>query len=295
MSVAKTMAEHLVETLSREIDGHVGLINECLSIYLTNYPYQTAALLEVAEYSVGSPGHRWRPVLFIKAYKSLSPQRDLDPVLPLACAIEFIHTASIIFDDLPSMDNATLRRGKRPCHVEFGEARAILAACWLLDVAQHLTHEFSLSNAAIDPEPLLRLTKNEMMQGQVLDLSQGRMTEAQVLEMYRQKSGALYALSASLPAYILGLTEVAEHLNDFGNYLGIAYQLSDDIHDCTDTAEVIGKDVGQDCGKNTVPRLFGIDRAIELRREYKNRAVAALERTPIRAEDFIDLVEKICL
>ena len=292
----QAMAKHTVNHLDSEIQARVNLINESLLNYLASYPYQTTGLLEAASYAVSSPGHRWRPVLLLKINELLSRQDNISHVLPVACAIEFIHSASVILDDLPAMDDATLRRGKKPCHLEFGQANTMLAALWLCDVAQHLIHELQLSNRTLstDLENFLRRTKNEMMQGQVSDLSQGQMTEVQILEMCRQKSGALYAFSASVPAHLLGLTEAAGHLSDFGNCLGIAYQISDDIHDCTDVAEEIGKDVGQDCAKSTIPRIYGIEKAITMRDDYKNRAIAAVERTPIATSDIIDLIEQIC-
>lgn len=279
-----------------EIGERITLINERLFNYLAAYPYQTPGLFEAAVYSVKSPGHRWRPILLLKIYESLSGVDDSNVVLPVACAVEFVHTASVILDDLPAMDDATLRRGKKPCHLEFGEARAILAAHWLCDVAHHLIHEFQLGNnmPSADPDNLLRLVKNEMMQGQLSDLLQGGLTEDQILKVYRQKSGALYGFTASVPAYLLGLTREAEHLNEFGNLLGIAYQISDDIHDCTDVAEEIGKDVNQDFAKSTIPRVHGVEKAITMRDDYKNRAVAALDLTPAATGPVIDLVEKIC-
>ena len=124
-------------TCKLELTADIRRVNSLLPQELHNYPHQTEQLLEAAEYAVAGPGHRWRPILFTRIYEKLSDKAQSSKALSVACAIEFLHTASLILDDLPSADDATLRRGKQPCHLEFGEARAILAALWLCDVAQH--------------------------------------------------------------------------------------------------------------------------------------------------------------
>ena len=147
----------------------------------------------------------------------------------------------------------------------------------------------------MDLEGLFRETKNEMMKGQILDLEQETLTEDRIIEKYRLKSGALYAFTASAPAHLLRLPELARHLSAFGNYLGIAYQCSDDIFDQTGSAEVLGKDVRKDANKSTIPALLGLRKAAEIRDYYKLRAINELSNIPAPIDDLIELVEQICL
>jgi geranylgeranyl pyrophosphate synthase len=178
--------------------------------------------------------------------------------------------------------------------MKFGQARAILAALWLCDVAQSLLHEWCLNNKiAIDLEESFRSIKNNMMTGQVLDLEYNSPTLTELIEKNRLKSGALYGFTASLPANILGLRQAVAPLNDFGNYLGVAYQISDDIQDCTALKTDVGKDVDQD--DRTIPRLFGLEKAIELKEQYKEKALMTVRQVINPVVDIASIVEKICL
>lgn len=168
-SMSQTNATHRAEAVN-----WLPLMGRILEKALSEYPHQTDEIREAALYSVGAPGHRWRPILMLTIFDRLSRTKDFPAVMPLACAVEFLHTASIILDDLPAMDDATLRRGKEPCHVKFGQPLAILTACWLCDVAQHSVHvaaRRASPDCSVDLEDLFRATKNEMMRGQALDLN----------------------------------------------------------------------------------------------------------------------------
>ncbi len=126
-------------------------------------------------------------------------------------------------------------------------------------------------------------------------MEQKNLVEDHIIEKYRLKSGALYAFTASAPAHFLRLPELASHLSAFGNYLGIAYQCSDDIFDQTGSAEVLGKDVGKDNSKSTLPGLLGLRKTTEIRDYYKQRAINELSNIPAPIDDLIELVEQICL
>jgi geranylgeranyl pyrophosphate synthase len=281
-----------------QLDPETIRLNSQLLEYLRDYTHRTDELYEAAVYSVDSPGHRWRPILFMRIYDKLDAKAELSNVLSIACAIEFLHTASLILDDLPSADDATLRRGKQPCHLKFSEARAILTALWLCDLAQDLIHKFSISrtkNAGVDLEGLFRETKNAMMKGQILDLEQETLAEDHIIEKYKLKSGALYAFTASAPAHLLRQPELAKHLSAFGYYLGIAYQCSDDVFDQTGSSEALGKDVGKDQNKSTIPALLGLKKAAEIRDYYKQIAINELSKLPAPTDDLVELVEQICL
>jgi geranylgeranyl diphosphate synthase, type II len=271
-------------------------LNHNLAKFIDEYPFQTSELVKAAHYAVGTRGHRWRPLLLFELYDLIcSDSRQYD-ILPIACAIEYIHTASIILDDLPIMDDGLLRRGKKACHLVFGQAGTILAALWLCDIAQHLIHNFqNKNNLKIDLENELRAVKNEMSKGQVIDLEQTNLNEEQIIEKYRLKSGALYGFTASLPAHLLKLSKLAKHLSAFGNFLGIAYQCSDDVHDQVDSTEILGKDVHKDDDKSTLPNLVGIEKTIEIRDFYKFKAINELSNIPRPVDNLINLVERICV
>jgi geranylgeranyl diphosphate synthase, type II len=270
--------------------------NELLLLNLSQYRHSTPELLEAATYAVSSPGHRWRPLLFLHIWNRVTERREnADGHLGLVTAIEYVHTASIVLDDLPAMDDGTLRRGQVPCHIKFGQARAILAAIWLCEVAQSLIQEWRSNNEiTVDLDEMFKSIKIEMMKGEILDLEgSSDATISELIEKSRLKSGALYGFTASLPANILGLQKTAASLNDFGNYLGIAYQISDDIQDCIATKTEVGKDVGQD--ERTIPRLFGLGKATELKEHYKEKALMKVQQVINPIEDIANIVEKICL
>jgi geranylgeranyl pyrophosphate synthase len=227
----------------------------------------------------------------VRIYNKFAQETLKTDVLAIACAIEFVHTASIILDDLPCMDDGKIRRGRTACHLVFGESRATAAALWLCDVAQHLLH-----NAAkdVDLENLFREIKAEMMKGQVLDLEGKNLTKDEIIAKYRMKSGALYAFMASAPALMHDNPDAANALSAFGNYLGIAYQISDDIHDQLGSVATLNKDVHKDVNKDTIPGLVGLKKAAQMRDAYRLEAINKLSALPAAFEDLIQIAEEIC-
>src|SRR5579871_2718310 len=194
LTVSKSSQKAFTNTFVK----HRDLINQALFDCLFAYPFKNDRISEAACYSVRAGGHRWRPVLFLQLYELLAARASAS-VVPIACSIEFVHTASIILDDLPAMDDAALRRGAKTCHLKFDQATALMAAFWLCDVAQHQLCEyerFSHKNGRNDLGERLRFTKNEMMHGQALDLHPRASAEKDILEICRLKSGALYAFTA---------------------------------------------------------------------------------------------------
>src|SRR5688500_8982071 len=124
-------------SFERTIRGIKREINANLNDSVSGYPYKTRELFSAAQFVIKGGGHRWRPILFLMIYRRLNFEGQYQRLLPVASAIELLHNSSIVLDDLPAMDNGTLRRGKKTCHLMFGEARAILTAFWLCDIAQH--------------------------------------------------------------------------------------------------------------------------------------------------------------
>ncbi|HJP91772.1 MAG TPA: polyprenyl synthetase family protein [Pyrinomonadaceae bacterium] len=285
------MASNQVKTFRSQLEVEARSFDSTLTYYLEHYPYPASQLYEAATYSVAPPAHRWRPILFVRVYNKFARETSETDVFAIACAIEFLHTASIILDDLPCMDDGKIRRGRVACHLVFGESRAIAAALWLCDVAQHLLH-----NAAkdVDLENLFRETKTEMMKGQVLDLEGKNLPKDEIIAKYRMKSGALYAFTASAPALMHNNADAANTLSAFGNYLGIAYQISDDIHDQVDSVATLSKDVHKDVDKDTIPGLLGLKKAAQMRDAYRLEATNKLSALPLVFEDLIQLAEEIC-
>ena len=261
-------------------------LESTLRNYLHGYPHKSPQLLESSLYAVGSPGQRWRPMLFLAIYEALSGHPATVEIQAVACSIEYLHTASIVLDDLPAMDDAHSRRGGKSCHVQFSSAQSILTALYLCDVAEHWIHEFaSPLSAPSDIEDLFRSAKSKMMLGQIEDLQAEKNSIKDLIETCRLKSGSLYALAASMPAYILGLTHIIDQLTAFGNCLGIAYQISDDIRD-----QVLD---GADRRRNTIPRLYGIQTARDLLIQYKRESIQLLP-TISGLRIILELVENIC-
>lgn len=284
------------QPLKNQTQKLISLIDTEITRCLRKYPHRTDELLETALYCVGSGGHRWRPLLFLKIWEKLKPRSQQSSVLSIACGIEILHSASIILDDLPSMDDALMRRGRKTSHLEFNEARAILTACWLCDVAQHCIHDFQLQGlfkGGSDLEDEFRRTKNRLMQGQLRDLETTADSEKEILKTYELKSGAFYGFVASAPAKSFGMNELAIHLEKFGKCLGIAYQISDDIADQTATSTQLGKDVHKDDAKPTLPKKCGIDRAVALRKLYYDKSIAELKHLPGSTDDLIELTARI--
>ncbi len=237
-------------------------------------------------YSVFAGGKRLRPliVLFSGEVAGGSP----DDLLPAACAVEMVHTYSHIHDDLPAMDDDDLRRGKPTCHRVFGEAIAILAGDALL------TRAFELLGQASAPaerriELVLVLSRaagtSGMVGGQVLDLAaEGEaLDEARLDAIHRKKTAALFSACAEIGA--LSATadrEMRLRLARFGEALGLAFQIVDDLLDETGTLEETGKRVRKDRGrrKMTYPVLLGVERSWAKARHWTDQAVAVLDGLP---------------
>jgi len=238
---------------------------------------------QAMRYSLFAGGKRLRPILALAAAEAVGG-RMVD-ALPLACSLELIHTYSLIHDDLPAMDNDDLRRGKPTCHKIFGEALAILAGDGLLAEAFHLLTRPDLMSD-ISPKRRLRAIHQVaqaagslgMIGGQVMDIAvQGREVDAHLLEyIHSHKSGALITASVGAGA-IIGGASAREYkaLIGYGEKLGLAFQVIDDLLDVQGEEEKIGKAVRKDQakGKATYPALFGI---AESRRQAEDLVRQAL-------------------
>lgn len=243
------------------------------------------ALRAAMEYSLLAGGKRLRPTLCLTA-ASLCGQRDEASILPFAAAIEMIHTYSLIHDDLPAMDNDDLRRGKPSSHKMFGEAMAILAGDALLTDA----FAFMCSTSAA-PERVVRAVAalaaaaggSGMAGGQSLDMlhtGRGGLELDELRRMHAMKTGALIRAACVCGGLLAGAGEAAlSALEKYGTALGTAFQIADDILDCTMDTSALGKPSGSDAaqGKCTYPALLGLERSRALAEEQRRLAVGGLE------------------
>lgn len=236
-------------------------------------------------YSLKAGGKRIRPLLTLEFCKACGG--DEEKAMPFACAVEMIHTYSLIHDDLPCMDNDDYRRGKPSNHKVFGEAFALLAG----DALQSLAFEIMLSpktgvpaQAALESAYILARCcgPDGMVGGQGIDLlNEGKTVSAEILrEMDSKKTGALIKAACCMGCVAAGADEEkTKAAKAFAENIGIAFQIVDDILDVTSTSEVLGKPIGSDeeNQKSTYVSAFGIEKCRELVNEYTQNAVDALD------------------
>lgn len=239
----------------------VSLVDEYLQHIIEVKDNPQKIIYEAMNYSLLSGGKRLRPVLLLGAYEIF--KEDLTEALPFAAAIEMIHTYSLIHDDLPAMDNDDYRRGKLTNHKEFGEANAILAGDALLNKAFETALDAALSGNSMNKiKALLIISQSSgtegMIGGQVVDMEgPSKISSIEDLKyMYSLKTGALIKSSLVAGAVLGGAkkTEI-KALETYGEKLGIAFQIKDDILDVTGTQEMLGKTIGSDAANNKITYL----------------------------------------
>lgn len=245
-------------------------------------------LLHSMRYSLEAGGKRVRPTLVLLFARLLGAEEE--KALPFACAIEMIHTYSLIHDDLPCMDDDDLRRGKPSNHKVFGEDTALLAGDALLTLA----FSTALSEKAVSlvgAEKALKCTRiladlsgaKGMVGGQVIDLqSEGKKVPAEtVKQMYLKKTGALIKASCMMGAVVGSNCDRDIRLAEqYGEALGLAFQIKDDILDITSSEEELGKPIGSDESneKSTYVTIYGLEKCREMVEEYTNKAINALSQ-----------------
>lgn len=246
--------------------------------YIDTWEDVPEILREAVCYSLFAGGKRLRPALVLGTAELVGG--DESPALPAAAAIEMIHTYSLIHDDLPAMDNDDLRRGKPTAHRVFGEAVAILAGDALLTMAFDLLA--STGNSHVIAEVARAAGAAGMVGGQVLDLqSENKKLPLEKLQhLHASKTGAMITVSVRAGALLGGASEdTLAALTRYGERIGLAFQIADDILDVVGDEVALGKPIGSDeaHNKSTYPALLGLDRAKELAQETVEEAVTALE------------------
>ncbi|MCC6538171.1 MAG: polyprenyl synthetase family protein [Bryobacterales bacterium] len=256
-------------------------------------PEQTApeTIHRAMRYSLFAGGKRIRPVLAMAAADAVTP--EMAGIEDAACALEMIHTYSLIHDDLPALDNDDLRRGRPTCHKVFGEAMAILAGDALLtlafEVLAKLPYCGPMRRARIITEVAASAgTQSGMIGGQVQDLEgEGQPPTAELLHaIHKGKTGALLRASVRLGGLYAGASDLQyEALSLYGNHIGLAFQIVDDILDIEQSSEQLGKTAGKDAaqGKITFPAVYGLAGSREMADEQLELALSAVEPFGARA------------
>jgi len=298
MEITLEKVTALLEFASREV-------NRELELLLPSADEKPERLHAAMRHSVFAGGKRFRPALVFAVGRALGA--GIDELIRTAAAIEMIHTYSLIHDDLPSMDDDDLRRGKPTCHVEFGEATAILAG----DVLQTLAFKTIADDESISSETRIRLiseiagaagTPSGMVAGQQFDLdAEGLPDEVsteQLEEIHRSKTGAIIRVSARCGAIIAGADEAAiETISRYASGLGLIFQITDDLLDVTESTETLGKTAGKDeaAEKATYPSLFGVHEARNMAMAHYWNACEELQNLDGPTEELQELLEFIMM
>lgn len=273
-------------------------VNDFLATCPADLPENLA--LSAAKYSLTAPGKRLRPILAIATYEALSGQTASADVVQLAGSLEMVHTFSLIHDDLPALDNDTLRRGLPTCHTQFNEASAILAGDFLL------THAFTNLTATASPAATVQLLTQvlaaavtQLIIGEQNDLlgETTALDKTQLAAMFVAKTGALFGASLAFGAIIAGAADSAPYLA-LGHDLGLAFQIQDDVLDIVGNQQELGKNIGSDLAQNksTWVKFYGLAQAQADYRQYyqqtaqKLSALLATSQSPAARQFLLDLI-----
>lgn len=292
-----------VTDLDRYLSARAEIVERALALSVAESDGPAGRLFEAMRYSLLAGGKRLRPVLVLAACEAVGG--SVDAAMGFACAIEMIHTYSLIHDDLPCMDDDDLRRGRPTNHKVYGEAIATLAGDGLLTDAFAVVARSALSsNARVSPSIMLEVIAElaeaagsvEMVGGQVIDLlGEGSAIELRELEqLHSKKTGALFVAAVCGGARIGGADETQlDALRTYAKALGLAFQVVDDLLDVEESAEQLGKRTQKDeaRGKATYPSLLGVARSREMARDLAAKARDALAPFDRRAEPLRMLVK----
>ncbi len=281
------------------------LVEDALSLYMLQADGDFADHIETLRYSLFAGGKRIRPILCLASARMVSGSSETDAaVLPIACALECIHTYSLIHDDLPAMDDDDLRRGKPTNHAVYGEASAILAGdslqCFAFDLLSSTEDRNIPAHDRLEIISVISRAAGPlgMVGGQYLDvINEGKNIPYNLLStIHRSKTGMLITASVLAGGIATGATmEQRRLLDEYGNAIGLAFQIVDDILNVESTTEQLGKAAGSDAqrGKVTYPAIFGIERSKEMAGEAVAIAVAAIDDFGEKAEPLRELARYI--
>lgn len=259
--------------------------------------FQDSTIKEAIRYSLLAGGKRIRPIMMLHVISSYG--EDYHNYIDAACALEMVHTYSLIHDDLPGMDNDDLRRGQPTCHKKFDEATAILAGDALLNEAVNVILEANYSNdLKVSLLKILyqRSGVNGMILGQALDLKYETIkADRQELDLiHHHKTGDLISAAMMMGAEIVKKTDLPVW-QEIGYKVGLAFQIQDDILDVTGNSEVLGKKIGSDFdnNKSTYVSLMGVEKSQEIVDQYFSEARELLNNLRIDRALILEIVEKL--
>jgi len=288
-------------TLAEYMAAQQKAVDAALDRWVPPQNENPATIHGAMRYSLFAGGKRIRPLLAIAAAQAVSDAPV--GIESCACALEMIHTYSLIHDDLPALDNDDFRRGRPTCHKVYGDAMAILAGDALLTLAFEVLAKMEYADASKRIELVGELatasgTVGGMIGGQVNDLEgEGKHPTAQLLEsIHRAKTGALLRASVRMGAIYAGAAaDQLAALTSFGEHIGLAFQIVDDILDVEQSSEALGKTAGKDVAqkKITFPAVYGIDRSREMAEEERLAAHLALQPFDDRAQRLRELADLV--
>lgn len=270
--------------LSRYISAVIRDVDKTLNRLIPKSSTKPGTIHQAMRYSIFAGGKRMRPALCLAATEACGATRT--GALPLAAAVECIHTYSLIHDDLPAMDNDDFRRGKPTSHKVYGEGIAVLAGDALLTQAFEMAAQAKTSKRYSTKDIILEITKAsgsmQLIAGQVVDLeSEGKkVTRAQLKYIHERKTSALLCCSARLGGMAANCTSTQlTALTDFGYNVGLAFQVIDDILDVTQSTEKLGKTAGKDVAvqKATYPSIVGLEKSHKIANQLTDNAFKALK------------------
>ncbi|MEO7146066.1 MAG: polyprenyl synthetase family protein [Bryobacteraceae bacterium] len=277
------------------------LVDAALERWVPPESAPPSAIHRAMRYSLFAGGKRIRPLLAMAAARAVSDAPV--EIESAASVLEMIHTYSLIHDDLPALDNDDLRRGRPTCHKVFGDAMAILAGDALLTLAFEVLSKLEMVGASRRVALIRELaaasgTVGGMIGGQVLDIEgEGKHPAAHLLEsIHRAKTGALLRASVRVGGIYAGAgAEELEGLSLYGEHIGLAFQIVDDVLDVLQPSEKLGKTAGKDLQqkKITFPAVYGLERSREMAEEERLKAHIALEEFDDRANRLRELADLI--
>jgi geranylgeranyl diphosphate synthase type II len=287
--------------LQEYLAEQVRAVDRVLDVWVPGERVEPESIHRAMRYSLFAGGKRIRPILAIAAARAVSDAPE--GIEHAACALELVHTYSLIHDDLPALDNDDLRRGRPTCHKIFGEAMAILAGDALLTLAFEVLSRLE----GVDPGRKIRLveelsraagTVGGMLGGQVNDLEgEGKRPNAVLLEsIHRAKTGALLRASVRMGAIYAGASaEELAALSAYGEHIGLAFQIIDDVLDVEESSEALGKTAGKDQAQHkiTFPAVYGLERSREMAEQERLASHVALRIFDDRADRLRQLADFI--
>ncbi|WP_053957132.1 polyprenyl synthetase family protein [Inediibacterium massiliense] len=285
--------------LQQALKEKITYIDKAMHTYLPQEDSLQKEIFDAMSYSIFAGGKRLRPILLLAATEFVGG--NIDEALPFACAVEMIHTYSLIHDDLPAMDNDDFRRGKPTNHKIYGEGMAILAGDALLNYAFELMIDGALKNKDDAYKKILAIKEIAtaagvygMIGGQVVDLlSENKKIDGETLEfIHKNKTAALIISSIRAGAILGGANdEELSSLTDFSKNIGLGFQITDDILDIIGDEKKLGKKIGSDeqNHKATYPSIYGLDASIQKVQKLFTDGIHSIERFGTKSEFLIEL------